>query len=140
MMGDGNHPSKGHCLPLAHDSAFGRIPFKQPDIPYSKGHCLPLAHDSALGRIPFKQPDIPYSDWFTQSPVPIFPIPISVPLFTMLILLFCPEDGDSSFLQNVGNVLPVYMTSHLKGCNLRSHCYKFLIKEKCFYRDCNCSL
>jgi hypothetical protein len=75
IMGDGNHPSKGHYLPLV--------------------------HDSALGRIPSKLPNIPYSDWFAQNPGPIFLIHISIPLFSMLILFFCPEDGDGSFLQKL---------------------------------------
>jgi hypothetical protein len=35
VVGYGNHPFKGHCLPLAHDSALGRIHSKWSKILYT---------------------------------------------------------------------------------------------------------
>jgi hypothetical protein len=80
VMGYGNHTFKGHCLPLAHDSALGRIPSKWSNVLYT----VPLTLTGSL-----------------KSPGPTLHIPIFVPLFSVLTLFLCPKDRYSSFLQTL---------------------------------------
>jgi hypothetical protein len=49
-----------------------------------------------------------------RSPVLVHLLPFTFTVFSMLDLLFYPEDGVSRFLQNCGNDLPDYVASHLK--------------------------
>jgi hypothetical protein len=42
---------------------------------------------------------------------PVLPLAISAPHFSMLSLLFCPEDRGSIFLRTIGNYLADQMTT-----------------------------